>query len=143
MDDVQGDILGPPHGTTTSCSNTGRLLKEAADELSPGLAHLFQISMDYGKIPLDWKAALVTPVFKKGNRSTSSKNRPISLSSIVCTVLEHVIYTSDISHFERNPYRLNKLQVGAKVADVLQCRQVRGYPHHQQEETLLFRLFYP
>ena len=43
----------------------GRLLKEAAEELTPGLTFLFQISLDSGKIPADWKSALVTPVFKK------------------------------------------------------------------------------
>ena len=41
----------------------GRLMKEAAEELAPGLANLFQISIDNGKIPSDWKSALVTPVF--------------------------------------------------------------------------------
>ena len=74
----------------------------AAEELAPGLAHLFQISIDNGKIPLDWKSALVTPVFKKGNRSTPANYRPISLTSIVCKILEHIIHTSVISYFERN-----------------------------------------
>ena len=91
-----------PHKATGPDNIPGRLLKETADELSPGLAHLFQISVDNGKIPLDWKAALVTPVFKKGNRSTPSNYRPISLTPIVCKVLEHVIHTSVISHLERN-----------------------------------------
>ena len=57
-----------PHKTSGPDSIHVRLLKTAADELAPGLAHLFQISIDNGKIPLDWKTALVTPVFKKGNR---------------------------------------------------------------------------
>ena len=91
-----------PHKATGPDNIPGRLLKEAADELSPELAHLFQMSVDNGKIPLDWKAALVTPVFKKGNRSTPSNYRPISSTSIVCKVLKHVIHTSVISHFERN-----------------------------------------
>ena len=54
------------------------------------------------KIPLDWNSALVTPVFKKGNRSTPANYRPISLTSIVCKILDHIIHTSVISHFERN-----------------------------------------
>ena len=31
-----------------------RLLKEAAEDLAPGLTHLFHISIDSGKIPSDW-----------------------------------------------------------------------------------------
>ena len=91
-----------PHKATGPDNIPGRLLKEAAEELAPGLAHIFQISIDNGKIPLDWKSALVTPVFKKGNRSTPSNYRPISLTSIVCKILEHVIHSSVISHFEKN-----------------------------------------
>ena len=68
-----------PHKATGPDNIPGRLLKEAAEELAPGLAHLFQISIDDGKIPLDWKSALVTPVFKKGDRSSPSNYRPISL----------------------------------------------------------------
>ena len=51
---------------------------------------------------MDWKSALVTPVFKKGNRSTPANYRPISLTSIVCKILGRIIHTSVISHFERN-----------------------------------------
>ena len=91
-----------PHKATGPDNIPGRLLKEAAEELAPGLAHLFQISVDNGKIPLDWKSALVTRVFKKGNHSIPANYRPISLMSIVCKILEHIIHTSVISHFERN-----------------------------------------
>ena len=91
-----------PHKATGPDNIPGRLLKEAAEELAPGLAHLFQISIDNGTIQLDWKSALVTPVFKKGNQSSPSSYRPISLTSIVCKTLEHVIHSSVISHFERN-----------------------------------------
>ena len=41
-------------------------------------------------------------VFKKGNRSTPSNYRPISLTLIVCKILEHVIHSSVIFHFEKN-----------------------------------------
>ena len=91
-----------PHKATGPDNIPGRLLRKDALELAPGLAHLFQISIDNGTIPLDWKSALVTPVFKKGDRSSASNYRPISLTSIVCKALEHVIHYSVISHFERN-----------------------------------------
>ena len=91
-----------PHKATGPDNIPGRLQKEAAEELAPGLTHLFQISIDNGTIPLDWKSALVTPVLKKGDRSSPSNYRPISLTSIVCKAFEHVIHSTVISHFERN-----------------------------------------
>ena len=62
-----------PHKATGPDNIPGRLLKEAAEELAPGLAHLFQISIDNGKIPLDWKSALVTPVYLSLYTSSPSK----------------------------------------------------------------------
>ena len=91
-----------PHKASGPDNIPGRLLKEAAEELAPGLTFLFQISLDSGKIPTDWKSALVTPVFKKGNRSSPANYRPISLTSIVCKILQHVVHSSVIDHFERS-----------------------------------------
>ena len=89
----------------------GRLLKEAAEELAPGLTFLFQISLDSRKIPTDWKSALVTPVFK--NRSSPANYKPIHLTSIVCKILEHVVHSSVINHFERNNILTSVAQLDA------------------------------
>ena len=43
-----------PHKNTGPDSIPVRHLKSAADELAPGLAHLSLISIDNGKIPLDF-----------------------------------------------------------------------------------------
>jgi hypothetical protein len=40
-----------------------RLFKLDSAELSTGLATFSQLSLDQGQISLDWKTALVTPVF--------------------------------------------------------------------------------
>jgi hypothetical protein len=77
-----------------------RLLKLAACELTPGLTSFFQLSLDSGKIPTEWKSATVAPVFKKGNRSSPANYRPISLTCITCKILEHVIFSSIMAHFD-------------------------------------------
>ena len=79
-----------------------KVAERSRRRISSWLAHLFQISIENGTIPLGWKSALVTPVFKKGDWSSPSNYRPISLKSFVCKTLEHVIQPSVISHFERN-----------------------------------------
>ena len=43
-----------------------RVLKELATELGPVFAHLFQQSIDKGKIPKEWSLANICPLFKKG-----------------------------------------------------------------------------
>ena len=49
-------------------------------------------------LPQDWKDALVTPIFKKGSRTDPYNYRPITLTSVCCKVLEHITYSSVMSH---------------------------------------------
>jgi len=55
------------------------------------LTQIFQVSIDSGKLPTAWKLANVTPVFKKGKRDQPCNYRPISLTSIPCKMLEHIV----------------------------------------------------
>ena len=78
------------------------ILKAAADELAPALAILFQLSLDQGEIPADWREALVVPIFKKGDKHQASNYRPVSLTSITCKLLEHIIPSSIMKHFDKH-----------------------------------------
>ena len=75
-----------------------RLLKELAKELSPVFTTLFQASLDQSKIPEDWKSAYITPLFKKGDPLKASNYRPVSLTSIPCKLLEHIVHSNVINH---------------------------------------------
>ncbi|CAG4977402.1 unnamed protein product [Parnassius apollo] len=55
------------------------------------LASVMQKSYDKGVLPYLWKTALVTPVYKKGNKLDPANYRPISLTSVVCKVMEKII----------------------------------------------------
>ena len=44
-----------------------------------------------GIVPLEWKEANVIPLFKKGSRNKSVKYRPVSLTSVICKLLESII----------------------------------------------------
>jgi len=71
-----------------------RLLKELSHELAPSLTSIFRTSILQSSLPLDWKTALVTPLFKKGSRSNPTNYHPISLTSICCKLLEHIVYSN-------------------------------------------------
>ena len=72
-----------------------------AKELAPILKILFQLSLDEGTVPQEWREAWVTPIFKKGDKNQAANYRPVSLTSIVSKVLEHVIYSSIMKHLEQ------------------------------------------
>ena len=77
-----------------------RYLKLIANELTPSLFLLFSASIKQETIPSDWKKAMITPIFKKGSCSDPTNYRPISLTSIICKVLEHIVYSHIMSHVE-------------------------------------------
>ena len=83
-----------------------RILIENADILSLPLLHIFKKSLVSSIVPSDWKKANVTAIFKKGDKSSSSIYRPISLTSQVCKVLESIVRDSILEHVKK--YRLIK-----------------------------------
>ena len=52
---------------------------------------LFRKSLNEGNLPLDWKEANVTPIHKKGPKTSPRNYRPVSLTSIPCKILENLI----------------------------------------------------
>ena len=79
-----------------------RLLKEGATELSPIFTLLFNSTLHQGQIPTPWKQAHVAPVHKKNNRHDPANFRPISLTSVTCKLIEHIIYSQIINHLDSN-----------------------------------------
>ena len=53
--------------------------------------HVFNISLQEGIVPLEWKEANIVPLFKKGSRNKSVNYRPVSLTSVICKLLETII----------------------------------------------------
>ena len=79
-----------------------RLLKELAKELAPVVTSLFKQSISTGDVPEEWTSAWITPVFKKGSRSDPANYRPVSLTCILCKLMEHVLCTHIRGHLDRH-----------------------------------------
>jgi len=63
---------------------------------------IFNASLNTSKLPLDWKRANITPIFKKGCRSTAGNYRPVSLTSVPCKLLESIIREELLDHLNRH-----------------------------------------
>ena len=81
---------------------TPALLKPIKDIISLPLAIIYSRSLEEGVVPEEWKKANVTPVFKKGAKSSAGNYRPISLTCIICKVMEAIIRDSIIKHLAEN-----------------------------------------
>jgi hypothetical protein len=88
-----------------------RILRELADHLATPMASLFQKSLDEGVLPHGWKEAVVSPIFKKGNRKLAENYRPVSLTSVVCKLMETMVREAVLEHLRRHDL-LSKKQFG-------------------------------
>ena len=79
-----------------------RILKIAAEILSPSLTLLFNRSISTGIYPDDWKMARVTPIFKDGARDNLSNYRPISIISAVAKVFGRLVSNQFYSYLNTN-----------------------------------------
>ena len=57
-------------------------------------------SINQGQVPSGWTKAIVTPLFKKGDRSNPGNNRPISLTCVACKVLKYIVCSKIMDHLE-------------------------------------------
>ena len=78
------------------------LLKETAVEIPPAITLLFQATIDHGRVPSQWKKAQIVPIFKKGSRSSPANYCPISLTSVLCKLCEHILHCENIHHLFNN-----------------------------------------
>ena len=59
-------------------------------------------SLITGEVPEDWRQANITTIYKKGDRSQAVNYRPVSLTSICCKTMEHIVYRHIIKHLENH-----------------------------------------
>ena len=79
-----------------------QLLKELSPAISAPLVKLFNLSLTQGKLPRDWKKAIVIPIHKKGSKTSAANYRPISLTCVTCKVMERIVNKRIINHLEAN-----------------------------------------
>ena len=84
---------------------SAKILKETSDIIAPVLQTiiLFQISLDTGRVPVEWTSAFLAPIFKKGSRNVPSNYRSVSLTCITSKIFECIMKIFVImKHLESN-----------------------------------------
>ncbi|XP_065190778.1 uncharacterized protein LOC135821708 [Sycon ciliatum] len=91
-----------PCKATGSDGIPGCLLRACADLLAPSLSVLFSSSLRHGEVPLAFKHAVISPLFKAGDPSVAANYRPVSLLPIVSKLLEKIVQKQLVAHLERS-----------------------------------------
>jgi len=74
---------------------------ETASNISLPLYIIFRNSLDNGIVPVDWKRANVSVIYKKGARNDCSNYRPISLTAQACKIFEGIIKDALCEHLHK------------------------------------------
>jgi len=93
--------------------------------ISIPLSIILQASIDSGELPEDWKCANITALFKKGNKKVAGNYRPVSLTSIICKLMETLAREDIIEHMKLHKL-VSRKQFGfiSGCSTVLQLLQV-------------------
>ncbi|KAK3875361.1 hypothetical protein Pcinc_019771 [Petrolisthes cinctipes] len=79
-----------------------RIIKELSNQFAEPITILYRKSIELGELPTDWTEVLVALIYKKGSKKLASNYRPISLTSVLCMILESIICESIIKHLSDN-----------------------------------------
>ena len=98
---AKSDHLGP---LVVTPELVAKKIKAMKDNKSPGLDGIppkLLMETKEGVVPFEWKEANIIPLFKKSSRNKSENYRPVSLTSLICKLLERLIkdiwWTSSLS----------------------------------------------
>ena len=70
---------------------SGYILKKCRQEMTEPIHDIIECSIKTGTVPKEWKRANIMPIYKNGNKEEPLNYRPVSLTSIVCTICDKVI----------------------------------------------------
>ena len=85
-----------------------RVLYEIREEIAYPLKLIFSKSLEDCVLPSEWKLGVVTAIYKKGSKTDMGNYRPVSLTSIVCKIMESIIRDHTMKHLTDNGLISNK-----------------------------------
>jgi hypothetical protein len=77
-------------------------IRQLSDDLAAPLSFLFNLCMEKGELPKEWLDAHIVPIHKKGSRAKAGNYRPISLTSVICKIMERVIKNELMGYLSAN-----------------------------------------
>ena len=94
-------------------------------EIAEPRSIIYNEALKLSKLPYEWKLGHITAIFKKGNKSEPGNYRPISLTSILCKILESIIRDHIMTYMlANNLFSLQQFGFLPGISTVLQLLKV-------------------
>lgn len=107
------------------------LIKKHLSSLLDSITYLVNLSIQTNTFPQSWKIAVITPIYKSGDKDQACNYRPISILPVVSKVLEKIVAEQLIEHLENNQL-LHPQQFGfrqkhsTETANCFLLEQIKG-----------------
>ena len=79
-----------------------RVIKELDTIIADPITIIYMKSIEESVVPSQWKDAEITPIFKKAERHLPQNYRPVSLTSVICKMLEKLVVEDIVNHVKMN-----------------------------------------
>ena len=105
---IQGEMVSDPLHHVDTHRSVGpvgihpRVLKELVDVFAQPLSVICQQSWLTGEVPVDWKSANVTPIYRQGQKEDLGNYGPVRLTSLPGKVMEQIILSAITRHTQDN-----------------------------------------
>ena len=100
-------------------------LKNIIANIANPLCTLFDKCLSEGFVPNEWKVAYVIPIHKKGDPQSPDNYRPVSLTSVLCKILERLVRNQLLDYLRsHNIFPSNQHGFVAKkstVSNLIEC----------------------
>ncbi|KAK4826994.1 hypothetical protein QYF61_013094 [Mycteria americana] len=122
---IQGEMVSDllHHlGTHKSMGPDGihpRVLRQLAEVLTKPLSIIYQQSWLTRKVPVDWRLANVTPIYKKVRKEEPGNYRPVSLTLVLGKIMEEVILSAIMRRVQDNQDKVTCLVDEEEAVDVV------------------------
>ena len=97
----QLEAIDPYKSNVRDCIHP-KILKEGKDGLIQPLKLIYNLSLKEGKLPQTWKQGTITALHKGEDRHTAENYRPVTITSILCRMLERMLKAPIMKHIEDN-----------------------------------------
>ena len=84
---------------------------------------MLNCSKERGLVPSDWKKGVISPIFKKGSKNIAAKYRPISLTGVLCKLMESLL--NNLLSKKQHGFISGQSTVTQLLKCREKCRQVR------------------
>ena len=81
---------------------TPLIVKQCHQQLSQPLCDLFNHSLIEGKVAIEWKSGVISPIYKGGSRSDATNYRPVTLLPVISKIMERMVTERIVAHLETN-----------------------------------------